>query len=97
MFLLGVVLGERGDLVAAMEQFRTSTELAPGFAMGHYNLGLCLAKQGNRSAAIEAMGRAAAADPAMEKAKRALAELKEVPSTTGKGGATPSADGPPAR
>jgi tetratricopeptide (TPR) repeat protein len=75
VFLLGVVVGERGNLREARELFRTSTTLRSDFALGHYNFGLCLVKEGNRKGAIEAFRLAAKADPGFGKAHEGLAEL----------------------
>lgn len=50
---LGVTLGRRGKLDAAIEEFQKALELTPDSAAAHYNLGIAFSQQGNLERGIE--------------------------------------------
>jgi tetratricopeptide (TPR) repeat protein len=65
-FNLGIIDLTEGNLRAAKEDFRTSTELDPNFAEAWENLGLCYDLEGDYEAALTFMQRAIECDPRNE-------------------------------
>lgn len=71
-FKLGVALTDRGDLDAAIGQFREALRLQPYDMRSRFNLGLALYKQGKLDAAIEELQEALKIYPAFDMARRQL-------------------------
>lgn len=72
---LGEVLlaAKRDD--AAKRQFSTLIEAHPGNAMGHYYLGLCAVRAGDRVEALRWMEKALQLDPSLQRARTAVERL----------------------
>ena len=73
---LGYQLMRRNMISEAVTVFRWNVESYPDSANAHDSLGEALAKQGDRTGARAAYGRALELDPASESAKKALAALR---------------------
>ena len=69
---LGEVLLAVNQNDAARQRFEQLVAAHPDMAIGHYYLGLCAARAGQRESAITHMREALALDPQMERATRAL-------------------------
>jgi tetratricopeptide (TPR) repeat protein len=74
LYVLGVILFEKGDCRAAVEPFSKAIELKPDSAESYYLLGLCQAKINERQGAIDAFEMALRCQPSMPQAHRALGE-----------------------
>jgi len=64
---LGILLAERGELVRAIEEYRTALRLAPGMARAHGNLGVAYEKAGRLDLALPHHLAAVQLDPAYSK------------------------------
>lgn len=74
---LGWVHFKRGELAEASDAFREAIELNPEYATARYHLGLTLAKQGERQAALEELRSAVASGgPDAEAARTEIARLQ---------------------
>jgi Flp pilus assembly protein TadD len=58
-----------------MASFREAIRLKPDFARAHFNLGVALARKGDRDGAIEALREASRIDPSDPDIRKALAAL----------------------
>ena len=76
---LGEVLLAVNQNDAARQRFEQLVAAHPNMAIGHYYLGLCAARAGQRESAITHMREALARDPQMERATRALTRLSGQP------------------
>jgi tetratricopeptide (TPR) repeat protein len=73
--LLGLSYQKLGKLDRAVEEYKTSLEYLPNFALSHNNLGLVYAQMGRTDLAIEEYKTAILSDPSYEKPYYNLANL----------------------
>jgi tetratricopeptide (TPR) repeat protein len=78
-FDLGVVRFQQDKFTAAAECFDRTVALKPSHALAHYNLGQCRKRQGETAAAIESFRTALRCRPDYEPARKALAEMGQLP------------------
>ncbi|MFK7886396.1 MAG: tetratricopeptide repeat protein [Gammaproteobacteria bacterium] len=72
---LGEVLLAAKQDSAAKQQFEKLIEAHPSNAMGHYYLGLCAVRAGDRPEALKWMQRALELDPSLQRARTAISRL----------------------
>jgi tetratricopeptide (TPR) repeat protein len=72
---LGIVLIERGDLEAAIGQFRRALEIDPFFVEAHNSLAISLAAQGRSEEALEHLRRSLEIDPSDVNTRNALGNI----------------------
>lgn len=68
----GLVLAERGQIAAALEQFREAVRLQPGLGVARLNLGVALARQGRLEEAIPQFEETLRLDPSNSSAQQFL-------------------------
>ena len=73
--VLGLAHAERGELAAAVAEFRHALRLAPDSAPAHWHLGAALASQGVRAEATAHLARSVELDPANSQAHNDLGLL----------------------
>lgn len=68
LYNLGLISERRGDLQAALNQYRKAVQLQPNYAPAYYRLGLMLENLGRSDEALQAFGKAIESNPNMAEA-----------------------------